>query len=171
MRFKSVGSKRDSTYVVVHNADTVTIPQGSPLTLVFNATNDGLDVVLPSTAGDAKNGAYKYGIATASMIVGQYAEAQVFGYCPYALATAMTRGASTNSWTSSASVASGAAMGWDSVNNALAFNASMVGSLGTLGAFVVNVDSVASYAASATATTDTRTVIVIPIRAFVRMMG
>jgi len=174
MRFKQNGNKRDSSYVVVRNGEaSASIPVGTPVTLVLNGTNDGVDVVLPATAGDAKNGAFKYGIASQTMTAGQYGESQVFGYCPYAIITKMTRaGTSTSdSWSSSASSASGIALGWDSVNNALVGNASMVGSLGTLHANVVLAASLASSAASATATSDTRTAITNTCAVFVRMMG
>jgi hypothetical protein len=171
MRMKTVGNKRDGVYVVIRNAEaSASIPAGTPVTLVLNGTNDGLDVVLPSTAGDAKNGAFKYGIATSTLIAGAYGESQAFGFCPYALMTKMTRAASTDSWTSSQSSASGIALGWESINNALVGNASMVGSLGTLHGQVVLASSLASSAASASATTDTRTAIVVPALVFVRMM-
>ena len=171
MRFKSVGNKRDSCYVVIKNGEaSATIPQGSPVTLLFNGVEDGVQVVLPSTAGDAKNGSFKYGIATAALAAGAYGEAQIFGYCPYALMTKMTRAASTDSWTSSQSSASGIALGWESINNALAGNASMVGSLGTLGAAAVLAASLASSAASASGTGDTRTAITNAVKVFVRMM-
>jgi hypothetical protein len=168
---KTVGNKRDGLYLVIRNAEaSASIPAGTPVTLVLNGTNDGLDVVLPSTAGDAKNGAFKYGIATSTLIAGAYGESQAFGFCPYALMTKMTRAASTDSWTSSASSASGIALGWESINNALVGNASMVGSAGTLGAWAALVSSLASSAASASATSDTRTAIVVPAIVFVRMM-
>lgn len=171
MRMKSVGNKRDSVFVVIRNAESsASIPAGAPVTLILNGTNDGVDVVLPSTAGDAKNGAFKYGIATATLLAGAYGEAQVFGYCPYALMTKMTRAATTDSWTSSQSSQSGIALGWESINNGLVGNASMVGSLGTLGAAAILALSLASSAASASGTGDTRTAIVVPAAVFVRMM-
>lgn len=171
MRLKTVGNKRDNVMVVVRNAESsASIPQGSPLTLVLNGTNDGLDVVLPGTAGDAKNGAFKYGIASDTIANGAYGEAIVFGFCAYALMTKMTRAASTDSWTSSQSSASGIALGYDSLNNALVGNASMVGSLGTLHAAAVLASSLASSAASASATSDTRTAITNAVKVFVRMM-
>jgi hypothetical protein len=171
MRFKQVGNKADSVLMVIRNAETsATIPIGSPVTLVLNGTNDGLDVVLPNTAADAKNGAFKYGIATSSILAGAYGESLVFGFTSYALMTRMTRAATTDSWTSSQSVQSGIALGWESINNALVMNASMVGSLGTLQANCVLASSLASSAASASATTDTRTAITNAVRVFVRMM-
>lgn len=171
MRVKTVGNKADKSLVVIRNGEaSASIPRGTPVTLVFNGTNDGLDVVLPSTAGDAKNGAFKYGITVDTLASGAFGESQVFGYSPYALLTKMTRAASSDSWTSSASSASGIAMGWDSINNALIGNASMVGSLGTLRAGVVLAASLASSAASASNTSDTRTAITNAVQVFIRMM-
>src|SRR5674476_977959 len=171
MRFKSVGNKRDSVFTVVKNGEaSASIPAGTPVTLLLNGTEDGVQVVLPSTAGDAKNGAFKYGILTATLAANAYGEVQQFGFCPYALMTKMTRAASTDSWTSSQSSQSGIALGWESINNALVGNASMVGSLGTLGGAVVLAASLASSAASASATGDTRTAITNAVKVFIRMM-
>ncbi len=172
MRFKQVGNKKDVCAVVIKNAESsASIPQGTPVTLVLNGTDDGIAVVLPSTAGDAKNGAFKYGIATTTIAAGAFGEAQVFGHNSYSLFTRATRAASSDSWTSSASIASGIALGYDSINNALVGNASMVGSLGTLHANIVLASSVSSIAASATATSDTRTAITVSVKTFIRMMG
>lgn len=172
MRFKQNGNKKDIVAVVIRNDEaTASIPRGTPVTLVLDGTEDGVAVVLPSTAGDAKNGAFKYGICTRTLAAGEYGEAVVFGFIDYAIQTRATRAASSDSWTSSQSQASGIAMGWDSINNALVANASMVGSLGTLHGNVVLASSYSSIAASATATSDTRTAITTSVRVFVRMMG
>jgi hypothetical protein len=172
MRFKQNGNKKDIVAVVVRNDEaSASIPRGTPVTLVLDGTEDGVAVVLPSTAGDAKNGAFKYGIAVNTIAAGDYGESQVFGHCSYAILTRATRAATSDSWTSSQSQDSGIALGWDSINNALVMNASAVGSLGTLHANCVLASSISSIAASATATSLTLTAITVAAKVFIRMMG
>ena len=171
MRFKTVGNKRDVVGVVIKNAETSSdIGVGRPVTLALNGTDDGVAVVLPGTAGDAKNGAFKYGICLGDISVGEYGESQVFGYNEYAIIVRATRAASSDSFTSYASLASGIALGYDSINNCLIANASMVGSLGTLNGAIVLAKSLASGAASATATNLTGTVVTGAAKVFLRMM-
>lgn len=172
MRYKTVGNKRDLIAVVIKNAEvSATIPQGSPVTLICNGTEDGIAVVLPGTAGDAKNGAFKYGVCLRDLTVGVYGEAQVFGFNDYTLITRNTRAATSDSWSTVASSAVGVALGYDSLNNAFVANASMAGSLGTLHANAVLASTLASSAGAATATSDTRTAITAAAKTFIRMMG
>lgn len=170
MRIKQVGNKADKTVVVIRNAEsTSTIPRGTPVVLVLNGTNDGLDVVLPATAGNALSGVARYGVATDSILASQYGESIVSGYVAYALITRMTRAATTDSWTSSASVASGIGLGIDTLNNAFVLGASQAATVASLPiAFLV--DTLASSAASASATSDARTAITNAVRAFVKML-
>ena len=174
LRLNQVGNKAGRISATILNGETsATIPRGTPVVLKLSATavnaDDGLKVVLPSTAGDPVNYFGRYGICTDTMTTGQQSEAILFGVCPYSLVTLATRAASTNSWTSSASIASGVALGLDSLNNALLIGASSAGSLPFAGGIFL-LDSLASIAASATATTDTRTAITIAARTLVRFM-
>lgn len=174
IRLNQVGNKAGKISATITNGETsATIPRGTPVVLklssTLSATNDGLQVVLPSTAGDPVNYFGRFGVSVDTMTTNQQSEAILFGVCNYALVTLMTRAASTNSWTSSASIASGVALGLDSLNNAFLIGASSAGSLPFAGgAFLL--DSLASAAASATTTADSRTAITTSARVLVRFM-
>ncbi len=174
MRLSQVpGNKADHVMLNVKNAEaTASIPRGTPVIAVFNGTDDGMAVVLPSTAGSAKSFNFRYGVATTTLAAGQQGEAIAFGYVVYALITRMTRaGTSTSdSWTSSAAIASGVGLGIDTLNNAFLVGASRAGDLVSAADNAVLVDSLSSMSASATATTDTRTAILVGARVFVRML-
>lgn len=170
MRMKQAGNKADSMIAVVRNNEaSASIPKGTPVVLQIDSTNDGLEVILPATAGSALSNALRYGVVTTTLAALDYGESFLFGICPYALITRMTRAASSDSWTSSASQASGIGLGLDTINNAFVLGASAVGSLLTCPNAVL-IDSLASSAASASTTSDSRTAITNAVRAFIRMM-
>lgn len=163
------GNKADHVLVNVCNVDAAAIPRGAPVILNVNATADGLNVVLPSTAGAAKSNALLYGISTDTIPVNGFNDAVAFGYCPYLLIGKLTRANSTTTWASQASIASFAALTIDTVNNCfVTLAASAVGS--SFLPYAVLIDSIASIASSATATTDTRTVLTTGYRAFLRIL-
>jgi hypothetical protein len=174
MRAKYAGNKADKIILTVRNGEaSASIPRGTPVCLAAgatSATNDGLDVVLPATAGNANSFGLRFGILTDTLTAGSFGESILFGVATYALITRMTRAASTDSWTSSASQASGVALGLDTLNNALLIGASIAGSIASQHADAVLLDSLASSAASASATSDTRTAITNAVRVFVRML-
>ena len=189
MRFKSAGNKADLMAVVVHNADTVTIGVGVPVVLNGNGTNDGLDVVLPSTNATLANIiASRYGVTCESMVVGAYADAIVFGFHPGVTLEINSRASTTASWSTQAAVSAGAYLTIDTVNNLLVTQVATQGfntnsltnnALGTfyntpLGMLLGGVSGtgtlVASQAGSASSTADTRLVLTASVHAFIRMM-
>lgn len=174
MRINQVGNKAARVIVVIKNGETsASIPRGTPVILNLGtalATDDGLAVVLPSTAGSPNSYALKYGVLVDTTTTGNLGESILFGVASYALVTRMTRAASSDSWTSSASSVSGAPLGIDTLNNAFLAGATIAGSIATNAAMAILLDSWASSAASATATSDTRTAITNANRVFVRMM-
>src|SRR4051812_43649398 len=95
----------------VKNAETVSIPRGTPVVLDVSTTSDaagdGLEVVLPSSAGNVISFGAKFGVLTDTLGAGLTGESILFGISSYTLITRGTRAASTDSWTSSASQASG----------------------------------------------------------------
>jgi hypothetical protein len=170
MRIKQVGNRSDSVAVVVKNAESSSaIAAGTPLVLACNGTDDGLAVVLPATAGNAKTGTFPYGVTQASIAAGMYGEAVIFGIVTNAVLVRGTRAASTDSWTSSGSFASGAVLMIDTVNNAFI---STVGSLAatSFAPIAVLAQSQVSFAASASATSDSRTANTVAVKAFIRML-
>lgn len=176
MRIKYDGNKADGVIVTIKSGEaSASIPKGTPVILdasnVADTTADGLEVALPSTAGNPNSYSLRYGVALQTLASGDLGESKIFGVVPYALITRMTRaGTSTSdSWSSSASVASGVLLGIDTLNNAFLLGASSAGSLPGM-AMAVLLDSLPSSTASATTTADARTAITNAVRVFVRML-
>ena len=171
MNFMMPGNKADHIRINAKNEDTVVIPQGTPVSLMLNGTDDGLAVALPATNGAAKAQSAFLGVTvdTPSMAVNQVGTVICFGIVPYALLTVMTRSASSASWSSSASVGVDELLAIDTANNAFLLASASLGSNNFL-PFAVLAGSIASYAASASATSDTRTAIVVGARVFVRAL-
>jgi len=188
MRTKLVESNKPEKYIhSVRNVDTsaagATIPTGSPLIMNLGPTpqppaytnglpagwEDGLQVLLPATAGGNNSQLYYYGVAVGPIIYQQYGEAMVHGMCMAAVVRG-TRSATTVSWASSATGAvSGDALVCDTANNA--FSTATISPLsGFSVAPMVCVDNFATAAGSATNATDTRTAATVLVRAFVRQM-
>lgn len=188
-----LGTKPDNYKVMVQNADTVTIAPGTPVFLAFNATADGVAVVLPSTGGSTKAnflyGVYAEGIP---LPVNDYGQCQVWGMVNSAVVIGQTRSASTANWASLAAFSTGQAL---SVNTALngfqtivlpTFYATGSASTDTLamnnGFFLpqaliagfptVGTGSIATanMTSSASATSDTRTVISFGLKVLLRTM-
>lgn len=169
MRMMTVGNKPDHVLTNVKNADTVTIPIGTPVVLVFNGTDDGLAVVLPATAGAQKSGVFQKGVVTTSLAVKGLGEAIIHGIVPAAVITRATRAATTDSWSASASHSNLWVLALDTLNNAFLPQASSL-LTNTFAPQAALIDSMAAVAASASATSDTRTALTVAARVFVRMM-
>lgn len=102
MRFETVGrDKPERVFLAVRNAEaTVDIPMGSPVCFTMNGTNNGNDVVLPTTGGVLKGNYLFAGVAVEAIPNRMFGYAQVFGYCQGAILVQRTRAASTDSWSS-----------------------------------------------------------------------
>lgn len=169
MRFKMVGNKRDTAAVVVRNAEaSASIPAGTPVCLNLSGTDDGLGVILPSGSA-AKAHAGAFGVTLGAIDAGKYGECQVFGFCSTAIYLLGTRAASSDSWTSTASVALGVLLNIDTINNAFSSSGGTLAKSAFL-PMAVLAASVASVAASATATSDTRTALTTSASVFLRML-
>ena len=165
MRFQTLGPKRDFLNVKVRYGTT--IARGQPVCLSMSGTEDGYAVVLPSNSA-AKATALFYGVATKDGAVNMMGEAQVFGYCDYGVISRATRSATTVSWASVASIDTFCVLNVDTVANAFAAGATQAAS-----AFLpcaVLLESVASLAGSASATSDTRTALTTNAKIFLRAM-
>lgn len=188
MRAQQTENNRpDLIFVSVRNGEaTNSLPRGTPLILNLSSTpqpstaseargagyEDGLQVVLPATAGANPSTNFPYGVAVDTILATQLGEAFIFGVCPYALVTRATRAASTDSWTSSASssLAGGFLLNIDTLNNSFKTYASTASLAQQHQGDMVLLDSIASMAASASNTSDTRTAVVTGYRVFVRLM-
>jgi hypothetical protein len=188
MRAKYVGNKADQISMTVHNAEaSATIPMGAPVVLVMNATGDGLDVVLPSTSTAQKIQGLRYGVATRAMAVGDFAESVVFGFTNTLLLYRQTRSDSTGNWLTEAARSVGEFLGISSAINGFVTTAGAqilsglsastatatttpLATITVYNADAVLCQTLASYASSASATSDTRTAITAAVKAFVRLM-
>jgi hypothetical protein len=166
MRFKQVGNKEDLGFVVIRNSDTVKISKGDPVILNLNGTNDGLDIIRANSSA-AKTHALLFGVATKDVEINEYGEAQVFGFCRSLTLVRATRAASTDSWASQASIG---AYNWLTLETVYGGFSSLASSAATYSPFAVLGESLASYASSASVTSDTRTAITTSVKGFLRIL-
>jgi hypothetical protein len=124
MRIPSLGAKYQTVIAQVKNADTVVIPNGTPVCFVFNGTDDGLAVVLPNTGGAAKATTLFAGVveftgtsAGTGLPVGSIGDAFLWGMVTNARLLLVTRSATSAVWPSYAAVNIGDALEIDTVNN------------------------------------------------------
>lgn len=161
----------EKVFIAVRNAEaSAGINQGQPVCFVMNGTNDGNDVVLANTGAAGKATSLfagtcqdKDGIAN-----GQYGMTQVYGFAQFGVLTQRTRGATSDSWSSVASIPVGNICGVDTVNNAFVTLAAGAQS-GFLAGMMMG-ESQASIAGRATATSDTATVETTKVKMFFRTM-
>jgi hypothetical protein len=169
MRAGRTGRIADKIFLNVKSDEaSATIPRGTPVCLAMDGTDNGLAVVLPGTTA-ANSNSLVYGVATADLAAGATGEVQAFGYCSYGIVRRGTRAASTDSWTSTASAAAQIMLNIDTLNNCFSTSG------GTLAAsaylpFALLAESLASIAASASATSDTRTALTTSAKLFLRML-
>ncbi|MDE1971312.1 MAG: hypothetical protein KGI50_07100 [Patescibacteria group bacterium] len=168
------GSSGDKLRSPVLNEDATfaaTIPAGTPVVLALNGTDDGLAVVMPSTAGAAQTEALFYGVAQTALPYNTNVRGYALrnGLATNAIVCIATRAASSNSWTSSASMASWQCLSVDTINNCFTTVSASAGA-SRYQAFAILAQSVASIAASATATTDTRTAITQACKVWVNLL-
>ena len=188
-----LGTKPDNYRVMVQNVDTVAIPPGTPVFLVLNGTNDGVAVVLPSTGGATKAN-YFYGVYAEGLAlpVNDYGPAQVWGLFNSAVVIGQTRSASTANWSSLAAFSTGQALSVLTSQNAFqTFNMPTYYQTGSASTDTVSVGlgvlqpialiagfptvgtgsiATANMTSSASATSDTRTVITFGLKVLLRAM-
>lgn len=185
MRAKLIESNKPEHYIhPVRNVDTsaaaAQIPVGSPLILNLSNTpqpptytnglqpgwEDGLQIVLPNTAGAANCAEFFYGFATAPILVQQLGESMLHGVGKAAVFRA-SRAATTANWPAVASSAGfGQVLICDTTNNC--FNVVGTGTVTTPACTLL--DDFPALASSASNATDTRTVLTSLLRAFIRQM-
>ena len=165
MRFQTLGPKREWINMKVRYGTAIS--RGQPVCLSMSGTEDGFAVVLPSNSA-AKSHALFFGVATKTLAADALGETQVYGYCEYGMLSRQTRSATTVSWASVASIDTFCVLSIDTVANAFAAGATQAAS-----AFLpvaVLLESVASLAGSASATSDTRTALTTNAKIFLRAM-
>lgn len=174
------GLKPTVVRVGVRNAEaSAVIPAGSPVVLVMNGTNDGCDVVLPSTSSLAKLIGFGYGVASRAMNAGDAGEAVVYGFVNSVILSRQTRAASTDVWASEPARSVGEFL---TINTTINFLQTAVSTIAVVTNATTDTralrapfdamlaQTLASYVSSASSTADTRTAITAGVKAFVRLM-
>lgn len=174
------GNKPDQMAVNIRNGEaSASIGVGVPVILLMNGTNDGVDVVLPSSSSALKAKGLKYGVNTRSLGTGDYGAAVIFGYTPSLLLYRQTRGNSTDVWASEAARSVGEFLSIQTTLNGFVTQASTIqvvtnATTDTIGLAVepaaVLAQTLALYASSASSTADSRTAITVLVKAMIRMM-
>lgn len=160
--FRSAVLNEDATFAA-------TMPVGTVVVMSLNGTDDGTAVVMPSTAGAAQTQAAAFGVlnAPAPYNTGALVYATRNGLCN-AIITLQTR-ATTNSWASGASSAQWQVLTIDTVNNCLLTASASKGTF-PYQPIAYLASSINSYTGSASATSDTRTVLTTLARVWVNML-
>ncbi len=129
----SSGSTHRETIIgVFKNGEaSASLPVGSPVVLSFNGTDDGLAVVLPSTAATAsaaKSSGFGAGVVVSAngIAAGAMGDVQTWGLCLNARITAATRSATSAAWVSYASQDTGALLAIETVGNGFSIVGSTV---------------------------------------------
>lgn len=162
------GFKPDRASVGVKNAGVLAMVAGQPVCLAINGTDDGLAVVLPSAA--AQNAfALMYGVLLQPLAVGAAGAAQVYGFVNNLLLIRQTRSDSTGNWLTQISITDTLALFVDTVGNGFKTSGGSQAA-STMLPFAFLCQTLASFASSASATSDTRTAITASVKAFIRMM-
>lgn len=115
----TLGAKPAFADFQAKNAESsASIPIGTPAILALNGTDDGLAVVLPATATATLSPLAMFGVARETVAAGKSGKFQTYGFCRNSILTVRTRAASTDSFSSVASIDTAAHLAVDTVNNA-----------------------------------------------------
>lgn len=169
---------------------------GTPVCLSFSLTDDGVNVVLPSTGGAAKATPFAVGIAVVQptdqfsnpyAVPGQYFDVICTGLCSFTRLSRGTKAASTAAWPSFAAIALGDILNVDTVANALVVSAAgaasavppgwvfagVVGATDTTGQVLASTTTAASSAYTATnagALAASATAYTLAVKSFLRVI-
>jgi hypothetical protein len=109
---------------------SLSLALGTPVVLSFNGTDDGLAVVLPSTAAgvSAAKSNFEAGVVVSpnGIASGQIGDVQTWGLCLNARITAATRSATSAAWVSYASQDTGVLLAIETVGNGFSIVGSTV---------------------------------------------
>lgn len=161
--------KPEGIILQVHSGEaSASIPAGTPVILALDGTNDGLDVVLPSSESVLANSAL-YGITLGVMAAGAYGQVRAFGFVRETVLRQRTRANSTDSFSSVSSLERGHMLAVDTVNNAFSTkSASMAASMFLPKAILAQ--TLASVASTVSTTANELTVLTTSVKTFVRFM-
>ena len=170
MKFQTLGDKPTFVDDFVRNDEaSTTLQDGTPVVYYMDGTEDGLAVVLPASSTAIKAHVFFAGVVTEDILVGRIGTVRKTGIHRTTRILRATRAATSDSWSSSASLAAGHLLVIDTVNNVLSTVAASVGATGYL-PWAILAQSVASIAASASATSDATTAITQAAKVFLRVL-
>lgn len=170
MQGKRIGNKPESLEIPVINGETSEVEPGTPVCFKFDATDDGIEVVLPATAGAAKADTLLAGIVVEKNLpitLPKTGLAQVYGYCRVTKIVRQTRAATTDSFASYVAVAIGDRFVVNTIANAM--SRSDAGVAGIAPGRVIAAETLASGASSASSTSITVTAITGTMKTFLRL--
>lgn len=151
---------------LINGESSSSITAGEPV--VLSASDNGAKVVLPATAGATVSTPLFAGIAAKTTTVGNAVEIVAGGYCAKAKFVVRTRAASTDSFSTVAAMAIGNILTIDTVNNGVAY--STVGAASMAVPAIVLMESIASIAGVASATSLSATVSTSSVKVWVRAL-
>lgn len=179
MRTQTQGGKPNFIAFTVKNKEaSASIPVGTPVLLNLSGTDDGLEVILPSSGDATKALTRFFGVVTGTIAAGQLGEVLIAGVARKANLVQATRAASSDSWATFDTLAADLQMSVDTVNNCFRTQASTttvasnttVTQVSPKGTAVFLAQTVASFSGLASATSDTRLVITTAVKAIVRAL-
>ena len=135
----------------------------------MNGTEDGLAVVLPSSAASqAICDTFGFGVVTDALGVeaNRVGEVMLRGVHPAATFRRMTRAATTDNWTGSASIAQGVILSMDTVNNCFSTAAANT----TIPAFAYLGESLATLASTLSTGSAYGTALIVSAKAFLKYL-
>ena len=151
---------------LLNGESSSSITAGEPV--VLSASDNGAKVVLPATGGVTQATPLFAGIAVKTTTPGNAVEIVGAGYVAKAKFLVRTRAASTDSFSTVAAMAIGNMLTIDTVNNAVAY--STVGAAALAVPAVVLMESIASIAGVASATSNALTYSTTSVKVWVRAL-
>ena len=132
---------------------------------------DGLQVVLPSSAGQIPSVHFSYGVAMGKIAQNQLGESMVHGVCMAVVEILLTRTSTTSVWASYASVAGGYMLSIDTANNGFtSFSSIASNNFQPPAAMLDNIPSFTTNASTIGVSSLTSYVSTLLARVFIRMM-
>lgn len=163
-----IGSTPDRVRKVVKNVESSSsLAIGVPCVLTLDGDGDGLEVVLPATAGAAKSTAFLMGVAAETITAGSFGNVLCHGIVNRAVLITRTRAASTDAY-AAATLSAGLVLQVNTVSNCFASSGGTQAASG-FAPFAVLAEST-SFTSVASTTADTSTASTGYQKIFVRLM-
>jgi hypothetical protein len=168
----------DRMRIQVLNDSGAVIPRGTPVSMGLDGTDDGLAVKLPSGLTTDLATTFFLGITTDTIPIGGYGDVVSFGIHKNAILLRATRASDTSNWAGSTSMAKGALLSLDTVNNCFSTAAGSAAFASTDAttfygnrlAFAFLASDVASFNSTLSTATTNGTALTVTARVFVKAL-